>query len=138
MLLQSALSLAFGFASFASTAEASRSRPRHHKQPLHHSEARGNGQGEAYNPNHPHRDLAKRSTTADPSGIKGLSYDYIIVGGGVAGLTLAARLSDTANQTVLVIEAGGDGSDVVLNQQIPGMCRLYELSDAQDTPITTV
>lgn len=34
------------------------------------------------------------------------TYDYIICGGGTAGLCLAARLSEDANTTVLVIEAG--------------------------------
>ncbi|KIX03248.1 uncharacterized protein Z518_06800 [Rhinocladiella mackenziei CBS 650.93] len=44
------------------------------------------------------------------------SYEYIIVGGGVAGLTLAARLSkllppnETDNKRVLVLEAGTDPS----------------------------
>lgn len=40
-------------------------------------------------------------------GVPGLnaSFDYVIVGGGTAGLTLAARLAE--NFTVAVIEAGG-------------------------------
>jgi len=33
------------------------------------------------------------------------AYDYVIVGGGTAGLTLAARLSEDASTTVAVIEA---------------------------------
>jgi choline dehydrogenase-like flavoprotein len=62
----------------------------------------------------------KRATTADPSGIDGKTYDYIVVGGGVAGLVIGSRLSEMKNQSVLIIEAGGDGSEVAINQQIPG------------------
>ncbi|KAL8709487.1 MAG: hypothetical protein Q9220_005729 [cf. Caloplaca sp. 1 TL-2023] len=39
-------------------------------------------------------------------GIPG-SYDYVIVGGGTAGLTLASRLAANTSITVAVIEAGG-------------------------------
>jgi choline dehydrogenase-like flavoprotein len=38
------------------------------------------------------------------------NFDYIIVGGGTAGLTLANRLSEDADVKVLVIEAGQDHS----------------------------
>lgn len=34
--------------------------------------------------------------------------DWIIVGGGLTGLTVANRLSQNPNVTVMVIEAGGD------------------------------
>lgn len=48
--------------------------------------------------------------TADPSKVENRTYDYIIAGGGLAGLTVAAKLVE-ANFTVLVIESGFYGSE---------------------------
>lgn len=62
------------------------------------------------------RDQSLRRSLAD--GSRGLAttdstFDYVIVGGGNAGLTLAARLSETPSTRVAVIEAGGFYEDSV-------------------------
>ena len=36
-----------------------------------------------------------------------VTYDYVVVGGGTAGLTMARRLAANSSFTVAVIEAGG-------------------------------
>lgn len=42
-------------------------------------------------------------------GVPGVNatYDYVVIGGGTAGLTIAARLAEDSDLSVAVIEAGG-------------------------------
>lgn len=49
--------------------------------------------------------------TSDPLNAANQEFDYVIIGGGLSGLTVASRLSEDPSVTVLVIEAGGDDRD---------------------------
>jgi ribulose 1,5-bisphosphate synthetase/thiazole synthase len=63
--------------------------------------------------------VQKRSTT-DPTELSGKTFDFIIVGGGTAGLALAGRLAEWTNITIAVIEAGSDGTEYQDQITIPG------------------
>ncbi len=43
-----------------------------------------------------------------------MEFDYVIVGGGTAGATLAARLSEDTTKTVCLLEAGNDGKGILI------------------------
>lgn len=52
--------------------------------------------------------LVTAGIVTDAATLSSQSFDYIIVGGGLAGLTVANRLSYSPSTSVLVIEAGND------------------------------
>jgi len=57
------------------------------------------------------------------------AFDYIVVGGGLTGLTVAARLAENPSTTVLVIEAGGD------NRGDPRVYDIYTYTQAFGTEL---
>ncbi|PYH95726.1 glucose oxidase precursor [Aspergillus ellipticus CBS 707.79] len=57
-------------------------------------------------PHYTKRALLEASLLTDPSKVADQTVDYIIAGGGLTGLTAAARLTENSNITVLVIESG--------------------------------
>ncbi|PWY97515.1 alcohol oxidase [Testicularia cyperi] len=63
--------------------------------------------------------LAARAITNDAAKFASQTYDYVVVGAGTAGLTVAARLSEGGKYSVGVLEAGGSGFNVSI-VDIPG------------------
>ena len=57
------------------------------------------------------REIARRSLTTKASDLDGNDFDYVVVGGGLAGLVVASRISEDSSLKVAVIEAGESGYD---------------------------
>ncbi|KAL8997661.1 MAG: hypothetical protein Q9169_003141 [Polycauliona sp. 2 TL-2023] len=62
------------------------------------------------------------------------TYDYVIVGGGTAGLTIAARLTQNTSLSVAVVEAGSFYEDTVGNlSTVPAYAAYNVGTDPNDT-----
>lgn len=55
-----------------------------------------------------------------------IEYDFIIVGAGSAGAVVANRLSEKRNWTILLLEAGGDETEI---SDIPSLAGYLQLTD---------
>lgn len=72
-----------------------------------------------------------------PADVLSRSYDYLIVGGGLAGLTLGNRLTEDSHKQVLVLEAGEAHLDDPL-VDIPGFLGATLGNASYDWLFTTV
>ncbi|KAJ7703520.1 alcohol oxidase [Mycena rosella] len=66
----------------------------------------------------------------------GLTFDFIVLGGGTAGNVIANRLSENSSNQVLVLEAGGANVGV-LDVEVPFFCSQATPNTAQDWNYTT-
>ncbi|MDP4594400.1 MAG: GMC family oxidoreductase N-terminal domain-containing protein, partial [Beijerinckiaceae bacterium] len=56
----------------------------------------------------------------------GETYDHIIIGGGSAGCVVAGRLGGDAGRRILLLEAGGQGNDLLINVPF-GVAKIWNL-----------
>ena len=59
-----------------------------------------------------------------------MAYDYVLAGGGSAGATLAARLSEDHKITVCLIEAGGSDAHPFIST--PDVCQALFIKDEKN------
>lgn len=65
-------------------------------------------------------------------------FDYVIIGGGSAGSTLAARLSEDASVTVCLLEAGGNGDHLLIRAPTGAVAMLPGYGKLSNWAYTTV
>lgn len=74
--------------------------------------------------------LRSRAGNSAPAIPGNATFDYVIVGGGTAGLAIASRLAENPSLSVAVIEAGGfyevDNGNL---STIPGYCTAFTGTD---------
>lgn len=70
------------------------------------------------------------AVTSSPTNVNGKTYDYIVVGGGLAGTTVAARLAENSAVTVLMVEIGGD------DRKDPRVYDIYRYGEAFNSELT--
>jgi choline dehydrogenase len=73
------------------------------------------------------RNLA--AVTTNPADAANKTFDYIVIGAGLTGITVAARLAENPNISVLLIEAGSD------NRKDSRVYDLYAYSKAFGTEL---
>lgn len=69
------------------------------------------------------------AVTSSPSAADGKTFDYIVVGAGLAGTTVAARLAENPDVTVLLVEAGSD------DRRDPRVFDIYKYGEAFNTKL---
>jgi len=76
--------------------------------------------------------LVKRASgvTSSAAAANGQTFDYIVVGAGLAGTTVAARLAEDSSVSVLLIEAGAD------NRNDPRVYDIYRYGEAFNSELT--
>ncbi len=67
--------------------------------------------------------------TSSSDAADGQTFDYIVVGGGLSGITVAARLSENPALRILLIEAGGD------NRTNPEVYNIFAFGQAYGGPL---
>ncbi len=74
--------------------------------------------------------MVASGVTTNPTTANGQTFDYIVVGGGLTGITVAARLAENPTVTVLVVEVGAD------NRKDPRVYDIYRYGEAFNTELT--
>lgn len=79
--------------------------------------------------------VGKRNNITQAFGVPGINatFDYVVVGGGTAGITIGSRLAADPSITVAVIEAGGFYEAAGNTSIVPAYTTLYSGTDPADT-----